>query len=440
MENTYLPSGNKIISVILKYFIIFIAIAFLIGYFSISPGGYHVYRGEHIPIITGDGYGYYFYLEYYLIDYSAIPLERLISPSEFEQFWNHYQVGEAIMILPFFLIGHLISIIFNYPLDGQSFIYQHAAGLSGLFYAVAGIYVLKKILERYFSREATLVTLLAIIFGTNLYHYGTLGSLFSHSFSFFLCSMVIYLTPLWLENPRSKKLTLILGVIAGLSLAVRLPNLLILLFLVFYKVHSMEDLKKRFILFWHNYKSILLMVIMIAVIFIPQIITWKLTFNQWLVYSYGEAKFHFDCLYIGNVLFSVRRGLFFWSPVLFFAIAGFWFMRKKMDDYFTASILFIVLIIFINASFGRWWFGSSFGHRGFTEFLPVFALAAAAFYSSLKNRGIKIAVYILTALFIVYSICQMVLWWKGWIPHDLVTIWSYREFFEKAYTVLKSII
>ncbi|MEA2015578.1 MAG: hypothetical protein U9O59_02525, partial [Actinomycetota bacterium] len=100
----------------------------------------------------------------------------------------------------------------------------------------------------------------------------------------------------------------------------------------------------------------------------------------------------------------------------------------------------IPLIIFINSSFGRWWFGSSFGHRGFTEFLPVFTLAAAAFYSSLKRRKIKIVVYILSAVFIVYSIFQMILWWKGWIPHDLVTVLSYREFFMKVYSTLKSII
>ncbi len=439
MKNTCL-SGNKLISISLKYFIILIAVVFLIGYFSISPGGYHIYRGEQIPIITGDGYGYYFYLPYYLINYRDIHFERLLSPSEFEQFWDHYQVGESIMILPFFMIGHLLSIIFKYPLDGHSFIYQHAAGLSGLFYAVAGIYVLKKVLERYFSKKVTLITLLAIIFGTNLYHYGTLGSLLSHSFSFFLCSLIIYLIPLWFENPGSKKITLILGIVAGLVMVVRLPNILILLFLLFYRVHSTGDLKKRFIFFWHNYKSILLIAIVIAVIFIPQIITWKLTFNQWLVYSYGEAKFHFDQLYIASVLFSIRRGLLFWSPILCFAIAGFWFMREKMNDYFTASLLFIPLIIFINSSFARWWFGSSFGHRGFTEFLPVFALATAAFYSSLKNKRIKIIIYILTTVFIVYSILQMILWWKGWVPHDLVTLLSYREFFMRICSFLKSIM
>src|SRR4030042_2461067 len=250
MQNIYLSGrNNKFISITSKYFIIFIAIILLIGYFSMLSNGYYNYQGEQVPIIVGDGYGYYFYLPFYLINYKDIPFEKLSSPSEFEPFWNKYQVGEALMILPFFLIGYLLSIIFNYPTDGYSFFYQHAAGLAGLFYALAGIYLLKKILERYFSKKITLITLLAIIFGTNLYHYSTYGSIFSHSFSFFLCSVLIYLIPLWFENPKLKKVTVILGIVAGFILLTRLPNILILLFILFYKVHRIEDLKKRFLFF-----------------------------------------------------------------------------------------------------------------------------------------------------------------------------------------------
>jgi len=441
MGNIYLlGKDSKFISVSSKYFIIFIAIIFLIGYFSVLYSGYYNYQGEQIPIIVGDGYGYYFYLPFYIINYSDIHFDELLSPSEFEPFWNKYQVGEALMILPFFLIGHVLSIIFNYPLDGYSFLYQHAAGLSGLFYALGGIYILKKILGRYFSKEITMMTLLAVIFGTNLYHYGTLGSLFSHSFSFFLCSALIYLIPLWFENPKLKKNTIILGILAGFILLVRLPNILILLFVLFYKVNSSEDLRKRILFFIKNYKSLILIITLIFIIFLPQIITWKLTYNQWFVYSYGEARFHFNQLYISNVLFSLRRGLLFWSPILCFSIIGFWFMREKKCDYFTPSLLFISLITFINASFDRWWFGSSFGHRGFTEFLPVFALALAIFYSSLKNKNIKVTVSILSVLFVIYSMLQMILWWKGWIPHDLVTLLSYKNFFIKVYSYIKSFI
>jgi len=401
--------------------------------------GSHSNKGEEIPIIIGDGYGYYFYLPFYIIDYNDIDFGRLTSPSEFEPFWNKYQIGEALMILPFFLIGHILTIIFSYPLDGASFFYQHAAGLAGLFYCVAGIYVLKKCLERYYSKKITLIILAAIIFGTNLFHYGTLASLFSHSFSFFLCSMMLFLIPLWFENPKSYKLTIALGTIAGLILLVRLPNILILLFLLLYKVHTAEDIKRRIIFFFRNYKNTLIILLIIIVLFIPQLITWKLTYNQWFVYSYGEAKFHLQQLYISNVLFSLRRGLLFWSPILSFGIIGFWFMRKEKHEYLIPSILLLALITFLNSSFDRWWFGASFGHRGYTEFLPVFAISIGTFYSSLASRRIRISVYIASGILILYSIIQMVLFWKGYIPQDLITLMSYRDFFLKAFSAIKSI-
>ena len=42
---------------------------------------------------------------------------------------------------------------------------------------------------RWFARDTIVVTLLAITFGTNLFHYATYNAVFSHSFSFFLCAL-----------------------------------------------------------------------------------------------------------------------------------------------------------------------------------------------------------------------------------------------------------
>ena len=213
---------KKPVSIISKYFIIFIAIILLIGYFSELHDGYYNFDGEEIPIIIGDGYGYYFYLPFYTINLKDISFSDLLKPSDFKPFWNKYQVGQALMMSPFFLIGHLMSIAFHYPLDGYSLFYQHAAGLSGLFYSLIGIYFLKKILQRYFSEKVTIITLAGIIFGTNLYYYSTFGSIFSHSYSFFLFSLFIYLIPIWFGNPKSKKITIALGIVAGLILLVRI--------------------------------------------------------------------------------------------------------------------------------------------------------------------------------------------------------------------------
>jgi len=125
---------------------------------------------------------------------------------------DKYPIGVAVLVLPFFLLGHFLSIIMGYPTDGYSFFYQHSVGLSGLFYMLAGIYLLKKNLRKYFSEEITLATLLAALFGTNLFHYGTYDSIFSHTFSFFLFSALIFLILKWYTKPDSYKISILLGV------------------------------------------------------------------------------------------------------------------------------------------------------------------------------------------------------------------------------------
>lgn len=438
-NNNLLGKDNKFLLILSKYYILLIAVIFLIGLFLIMPAG-HYAQEEPLPRIIGDGYGYYYYIPFYIIDFQELPFERLFSPSEFEPFWNKYQIGEAVMMLPFFLLGHLLSAIFNNPLDGYSFFYQYTASLAGLFYVITGIFLLKKILERYFSKKITLITLTVIIFGTNLYHFGTLHSLFSHGFSFFLFCSLIYFLPLWMDNPRSGKLIVLIGIVLGFILLVRMVNIALLIFVFFYQIYEIGDIKKRFKFYYKNYKSILLIFLIVLIMFLPQIITWKLTYNQWFVYSYGEAGFHFQQLYISNVLFSLRRGLLFWSPILCFSLFGFWFMRKEKNDYLLSSMIFIPIILYINSSFDRWWFGAAFGHRGFTEFLPIFAIAIAVFYSQIKNRNLKIFIYIFSSLFVIYSIFQMIFWWNGWIPQDLVTLLSYKNLFIKIYSIVRSFI
>ncbi len=47
----------------------------------------------------------------------------------------------------------------------------------------------------------TAITLLIIIFGTNLYHYVTEEPTMSHAYNFSLISIFVFLTVKWLEKP-----------------------------------------------------------------------------------------------------------------------------------------------------------------------------------------------------------------------------------------------
>jgi len=422
-----LKDYNKLINVLSGIFIIILALILLSNFFYLYSSGYNRLAKDKIPVINGDGASYYSYLPYYLLNWKNIHFERLYSPSDFDPTGNKYNIGEAVLILPFFLAAHLISIMVKYPLDGYSYFYQIFAGLSGLFYGLSGIYFLKKVLERYFSKSVTLVILAAIIFGTNLYNYLTSNILYSHSFSFFLFAALIYYLPIFYANSKSIKRGVILAIIFGLLILIRLTNILSILIIVLYGIYNFKDFRDRIILSLKNYRVLIIFIIIVLLIFIPQLITWKLAFNKWVVYSYGKEGFDFINPFIANSLFSLRRGLFFYSPILIFSILGIWFLKNKVKEFNIAFLIFISLIIFINSSWFMWWFGSGFGNRSYIEFLPLFALPLASFYSSLKSKKIIISISIISVVLIIFTLIRMYWYWKGLLPMDEVTLLSYRN-------------
>ena len=78
-----------------------------------------------------------------------------------------YSMGLALQYSPFFLIAHALAEPLGYPADGFSRPYQLAISLGSLFMALLGLWLLRRILLRYFSDGVTAVTLLTIAFATN---------------------------------------------------------------------------------------------------------------------------------------------------------------------------------------------------------------------------------------------------------------------------------
>ena len=97
--------------------------------------------------------------------------------------------------------------------DGFTLYYQHAAGLAGLFWTVAGLVILRRLLLRHFTDRVTAATLATVLLGTNLYHYATFDSSYSHAYSFFLFSLFLDLTERW-HGTRDWTRSVLLGVTA----------------------------------------------------------------------------------------------------------------------------------------------------------------------------------------------------------------------------------
>ena len=126
--------------------------------------------------IRSDGFSYYVYLPATLIyhDPSLEALSRDWYGGAYPDFsairrwpgtgkWlDACPIGVALMMLPFFLVADVLSWWSNLPRDGFSVYYQHAAGLAGLAYFVAGLAVVRSTLQGRFADGVVLVTLVAI--------------------------------------------------------------------------------------------------------------------------------------------------------------------------------------------------------------------------------------------------------------------------------------
>src|SRR5476651_2103911 len=117
------------------------------------------------PPIRSDGYSYYVYLPAWFLHHDPT-LQKVADdccggayaaytgihrwPAT-GQWVNLHPIGVAMLMMPFFAAAHLLTRWSNFPPDGFSFYYQHAAGLSGVAAFITGLAFLHRLLSRYFS-------------------------------------------------------------------------------------------------------------------------------------------------------------------------------------------------------------------------------------------------------------------------------------------------
>ena len=402
--------------------------------------------GRAAAPIRSDGFSYYVYLPSWFIyhDTTLAAVARDCCGGEFPAYtaiirwpgtrhWvDAHPIGVALMQAPLFFLAHGLTKWTNLSADGFTLYYQHAAGLSGLLWIVAGLAVLRRLLLRHFTDRVTAATLVAILLGTNLYHYATFDSSYSHAYSFFLFAAFLWLTEQW-DHARDPRQAALLGVVAGLIVLTRHTNVLFLFCLPLFGVTGVRSLSARARQLREDWRMLALMAAVAAVIVAPQLAIYYQATGSLLVSSYGSLGFNFTQPKIIGVLFGVQKGLFFWSPLLLPAcagLAGLWRSHHSARRFVAGMSLFLVLNTYLIASWWDWQFGGSFGHRGFTDALPVFAIGLAAFYTwSVRRATTAVAAASLTCIAVALSVFQMLQYWNGVLPFSDTTWAQYRAIF-----------
>jgi hypothetical protein len=397
--------------------------------------------------IHSDGFSYYVYLPSWAIyhDVSFDALARDWYGGMYPGFtgllrwpttglWvNLHPMGTAILMAPFFAAGDLLSLWSNLPRDGFSLYYQHAAGLAGIAYFLAGLAVLRGILTRHFTDGVVLATLVCITWGTNLFHYGVFDGTFSHAFSFFLVCLWLLIIERWWEQERPTwRLSLALGAVAALIVLVRHTNAIYLLVLPFYGVTRSSDLRARVGSMWERRTWLAAATLVGAVGILPQLLLYRMSTSSWLVspYSALDAGFSFGSPHLVGVLFSTQKGLFFWSPLLVFAVIGAIVAKGWTRGIVLPAVAIFVIQTYLAASWWDWQFGASYGHRAFTDGFGLTAvLLAACFQWAARRAHVRRAVTMVAAVCVALSVVQMLQYWTRSIPEANTSWDQYRESF-----------
>lgn len=338
--------------------------------------------------------------------------------------------GVAMLYFPFFICAHALAMPLGYAPNGFSAPYTFALLLSGAFYVICGLLIIRKWLLRRFSDKVTAATILIISLTTPLYWYAAVESPMPHSYSFFLFAVFIYLTELWYENP-TWKYSILGGITFGLITLIRPSNALIIIVFFLYGISRWNDVPQHFRLYGINYTKVMVMLAMVFLVWVPQFIYWKFITGHFMFYSYRDEGFFWNDPKIYEVLFGFRKGLFIYSPVLIFAVVGMIWVWKKHREFFWATIVFCIFNVYVIASWWCWWYGGSFGMRSLVDSFPILVLPLAAFLTWVAecSRRWRISLMVVVTLFAAQSGFHIIQYFHGAIHYEAMSKKAYKDSF-----------
>jgi glycosyltransferase involved in cell wall biosynthesis len=300
-------------------------------------------------------------------------------------------MGLSMLWSPFFLTGHAAAILTGADAGGYSPPYKFFLLVSALSFLATGLVYLRKILLLHSSDAITAAVLAAFVIGTNLYWYTLYQGTMPHVYSFALISAFIWYSIKWhSRGNKSAWPATRLGLLLGLITLIRPTNIVIVLILMLYGVLSADSLRQRFRGTIADYRLLAVIAIAAFAVWVPQLIYWKEMTGQWLYYSYGSnERFFFGDPAIIKGLFSWRKGLFIYTPLMVFAFAGIITLWMRRSPHALAVTLFVPVNIFIIFSWWCWWYGGGFGQRAFIDSYALMAVASSSLLSVAMVSGKK---------------------------------------------------
>lgn len=335
------------------------------------------------------------------------PLENIEMRTKTGLTSSKYPIGPSLAWLPAVFVADqkanlLKNINPNFPNNGYSNIYQITVGLMNVLFVGVAIFLLCKFLLKYFSKTTSLLSVLTILFGSNLLFYGGLDVINSHPISLLMSAVfMIY----WFKTKnKTNKNWFAIGLIVGLLALIRTQDFVFLSLIIFENLYLLFN---RHLSLSKIILNIFYVGIGMLISFLPQLLEWRVVFGDFFQNPYISAKegFNFFRPHLLEIFLGLKVGLFIWTPIYLFCIAGLLLLFKKNRYFSVSAIVLLVFQIILIASWSGWSQGESFGIRMLISTLPFLTIGLASFIDLISGK--KYLKYLFSFLIISYNLAAI---------------------------------
>jgi hypothetical protein len=377
------------------------------------------------PLVRGDGVAYFMWLDSLARDadlnlanqalkFAHLNTYQVFVHEKTGRYASVFAFGNALMLVPFYWLSMLADKLPAFHINDAYFVQQQGTTFAYSFFPMLGtnLYALAAVLLAFFTARriaSTLVSMLAalsLFFGTPLWYYSTVEPLNAHVCGTFAVSLLLFLFARWClaPHPLSRKheawLWLAIGLAAGLATLVRWQLALCVLPL-------------GLALLWQRRRRLLIPLALgfLAIAWLVPYSWWRMFGSPWVIPAaeQNRAAFLVWPAYLGQVLFSGKKGLFVWAPATALAALGWITVHGKNRMLSVVLAAVFVLQLLINASVYDWWAGWGFGMRRMIELYPAFVLGlasllSAAFLRGALRRGCQLLISLLAAGSVAFAV------------------------------------
>lgn len=333
-----------------------------------------------------------------------------------------YPSGEALLRIPFYLIGKLVRPAEDPNGAGFTLVDHAMVDIAASFYGALGLLLLFLVLIKRVRESVALAVVLAILAGTNLLFYAIANPGMSHVYSFFLFAAFIFLVERLVHRPPSHRRHLLLGIVAGLILVTRPTNVLFIPLALAITATSWAEVAARFRKFLQPRMAapFLLGAFLMC---LPQMAYWYYAFGTPIKWSYsGEGFTNYLNPQLIPVWFAPANGLFPYSPLVLLTLLACLVRSKAMPVMTGTTWLTFLAVSYLSASWFAWGFGCGFGSRNFVEYGALFAFPLATLLNApFRQRKLLTALVVLCCLWTVKLTYSSEVCWFG-------SDWDWRMF------------